>query len=70
MRRIIVDTDTGKKYIQIGNKAVEISGFDAAGKPTIKGVWSEEKPNDEGGMDCTVHVPCMQIATGKPRLRV
>jgi len=55
-------TIKGKKYLRVGDKAVLIDHFDEDGKPVISGVWSEEKPNATGGMDCTVHVPCFQIA--------
>ena len=55
----------GKKYLRIGDKAIPIDDFDAEGKPVIKGVYSEEIPNDNGGIDCTVHVPCLQIAAKK-----
>ena len=51
----------GKDYLKIKDKLVEIDHFDENGKPVI-GVWSEEKPNATGGMDCTVHVNCLQIA--------
>lgn len=54
-------TIKGKKYLRIGNKAVPIDHFDANGKPVI-GCWSEGMPNAAGGRDCTVHVPCFQIA--------
>lgn len=50
-----------KNYVRIGDRLVEIDHFDANGKPVI-GCWSEETPNENGGMDCTVHVPCLQIA--------
>ena len=55
-------TIEGKKYLRVGDKAVLIDHFDEGGKPVITGVWSEETKNDAGGQDCTVHVPCLQIA--------
>jgi len=55
-------THEGKKYLKVGDKAVLIDHFDEEGKPVITGVWSEETPNAAGGQDCTVHVPCFQIA--------
>ena len=55
----------GKKYLRIGDKAIPIDGFDADGKPVIQAMYSEEIPNDNGGIDCTVHVPCLQIAIKK-----
>lgn len=51
----------GKKYVKIGDKLVKVDHFDANGDPVI-GCWSEETPNANGGMDCTVHVSCLQIA--------
>jgi len=51
----------GKNYVKVGNKLVEVNHFDAAGRPVIS-VWSEEKKNSAGGMDCTVHIPCLRIA--------
>ena len=59
-------TIEGKKYLRVGDKAVLIDHFDENGEPVITGVWSEETPNAKGGMDCTVHMPCLQIAT-KPQ---
>lgn len=50
-----------KKYVRIGDKLVEVDHIDTAGKPVLK-CWSEETPNANGGMDCTVHVECLQIA--------
>ena len=51
----------GKDYVRIGDKLAEIDHFDVDGKPVLK-TWSEETPNAAGGMDCTVHVECLQIA--------
>ncbi len=51
----------GKPYLVIGDKAVLIDHFDEQGKPVINEVWSEETRNAQGGMDCTVHVPCLSI---------
>jgi hypothetical protein len=61
-------TIDGKKYLRIGDKAVLIDHFDGAGKPVVSGVWSEETPNAAGGQDCTVHVPCFQIAAATPKI--
>jgi len=58
-------TIDGKNYVRIGDKLVEVDHLDASGKPVLK-CWSEETPNANGGMDCTVHVPCLQIATEQP----
>jgi len=54
-----------KDYVKIGDKLVEVDHLDAKGKPVLK-TWSEETPNANGGMDCTVHVECLQIAV-KPQ---
>ncbi len=51
----------GKNYVRMGDKLVEVVGFDQQGKPVLK-TWSEETPNANGGTDCTVHVECLQIA--------
>lgn len=51
----------GKDYVRMGNKLAEVDHFDANGKPVLK-CWSEETSNAAGGMDCTVHVECLQIA--------
>lgn len=61
MKIIKVD---GKSYVRMGDKLVPV---DENGKPL--GVWSEETPNDSGGQDCTVHVPCLQIVCSKPKLK-
>ncbi len=54
----------GKKYVRIGDKAILIDHFDKEGKPVLtRECWSEETPNAAGGMDCTVHVPCLQIVS-------
>jgi len=55
-------THEGRQYLRIGDKAILIDHFDENGKPVIGQVWSEETKNDAGGQDCTVHVPCFQIA--------
>lgn len=57
-------TIEGKNYVKIGDKLAEVDHLDENGKPVLK-VWSEEKPNAEGGMDVTVHVECLQIAGRK-----
>lgn len=55
----------GKNYMRVRDKLVEIDHLDGNGKPVFK-CWSEETPNAAGGMDCTVHVECLQIAV-KPQ---
>ena len=50
----------GKQYLKVGDKALEISSFDKAGKPIIK-VESVETPNENGGTDVTISVPCLKI---------
>lgn len=57
-----------KKYLKVGYKAILIDHFDDNGKPVIKATYSQEKINPDGSKDCTVHVPCFQIAgqTQKP----
>lgn len=52
----------GKRYVKMVDKLVEVDRLDADGKPVLK-CWSEEIPNATGGMDCTVHVECLQIVT-------
>ena len=47
----------GKNYVQIGDKLVPCDEYGV-----ITGIWSEETQNAAGGQDCTVHVPCLQIA--------
>jgi hypothetical protein len=56
----------GKQFLRLGNKAIPISGFDTKGNAIVAGVWSEEKINENGGQDCTVHVPCLKIES-KPK---
>lgn len=51
----------GKDYVKIGDKLAEVDHLDANGKPVLK-TWSEETPNANGGLDCIVHVECLQIA--------
>lgn len=48
----------GKNYVRVGDKLIEV---DKNGEP-VQLCWSEETPNENGGMDCTIHVPCLQIA--------
>jgi len=51
-------------YVKVGNKLVPIDHFDGSGKPVlISECWLEETVNLMGGQDCTIHVPCLQIAT-------
>ena len=49
----------GKKYLKIGDKAIPL-GKD--GKPIIK-CTSTTKCHPDGRVDCTVQVPCLQIAS-------
>lgn len=58
--KIVKGTD-GKDYAQIKDKLVEVE-FNADGQPVIKGMWAEEKTYPGGRKDCTMHVPCFQIA--------
>jgi len=51
----------GKNYVKVGDKLVEVDHLDKDGNPVFK-TWSESKKNATGGMDCTVHVECLQIA--------
>ena len=51
----------GQAYVVVGDKAVPC---DENG--VVKGVWSEKTPNANGGQDCTVHIPCLQIAAERP----
>ena len=51
--------------VQIGDKIIECEMKN--GIPNVQGVWSEQIPNKNGGMDCVVHVPC-QILKGKNEL--
>jgi len=46
-----------KNYVRAGDKLIEI---DENGHP-VHECWSEETPNANGGVDVTVHVPCLQI---------
>lgn len=50
-----------KKYVRIGDKLVEIERFDENGKPVIK-TYSTEVRHEDGRVDITIHVPCLQIA--------
>jgi hypothetical protein len=59
----------GKHYLifqQAGvTRAVPVvQADDGSWKPDIEsigGVWSEQKPNAQGGTDCIVHVPCLEV---------
>jgi len=62
----------GKQYWKVGDdiyvkskdKLLLIDHFDGNGKPVLTSeCWSEETVNLTGGQDCTIHVPCLQIAT-------
>ena len=48
-------------YLKMGGVLAKVDHFDKDNKPVIK-TWSEEKPNANGGQDCTIHVECLQIA--------
>lgn len=49
----------GKKYVRIGDKLVEVDHLDADGKPVIT-CTSKTVRHDDGRIDCTVIVPCLQ----------
>lgn len=57
-------TIKGKNFVRMRDKMLEVDHLDANGNPVLK-TWSEEKPNANGGMDCIVHVECLQIAAKK-----
>ncbi len=65
MARIIIKD--GQKYMLIGDKAIPFDSFDENGKPIIK-VESKETPNDRGGKDVEVRIPCLKI-TGENKLK-
>lgn len=50
-----------KNYLRIGDKLVEIDRFDENGKPVITAT-SKEVRHDDGRVDVTIIVPCLQIA--------
>lgn len=50
----------GKLYLVLGKRAIPVDGLDASGKPIVK-VDVETTPNENGGQDVTVHVPCLDI---------
>lgn len=51
-----------REYVRIGDKLVEVDRLDANGKPVIKAT-SEEIRHEDGRIDVTIHVPCLQIAS-------
>ena len=53
-----------KKYIKLGDKLVEISGFNEAGIPVIK-ARGEEIVRENGRQDVCIHVPCLKITGEK-----
>jgi len=53
-----------KEYVRVKDKLVEVDRFDKNGKPVIK-VTSKEVRHDDGRVDVTVIVPCLQIAAEK-----
>ena len=55
----IIEKD-GKKYVQLGDMALEINAFDVNGLPIIK-VETEEKEYPDGRKDVTVKVPYLRI---------
>lgn len=57
----------GKQYMKLGNRLIEVSSFSAEGKPVIK-CSSEQTPNANGGMDCTITVPCLRLANKQNKL--
>jgi len=50
----------GKHYLIVGRRAIPVEQQDGEWKPV--GAWTENKPNAQGGTDCIVHVPCLEIA--------
>jgi len=58
MRKELVEKD-GQLYLILGDKAIPVEIVD--GTPQVSGVWSEQRPNAQGGTDCIVHVPCLDI---------
>ena len=50
-----------KKYLRVKDKLVEIDRFDESGKPIIS-ARSQEVRHDDGRVDMTIIVPCLQIA--------
>lgn len=48
----------GQRYVQIGDRAVPI---DEHGRVNVQ---AEERPNENGGQDVVIHVPCLTISTG------
>jgi hypothetical protein len=55
-------TIDGKKYLKVGDKAVLIDHFDENGKPVVRAAYSQELKGPDSRKDCTVHIPCLQIA--------
>lgn len=56
-------TIDGKPAIRIGDKVVPVSGF-KNGVPVIKAA-AIEKPNENGGQDIVVKVPCLQVSSAQ-----
>lgn len=57
----IIEKD-GKKYVKLGDKALEIASFDVNGKPIIK-VESEEISYPDGRQDVIIKVPYLGITS-------
>ena len=60
-------TIDNKNYVKIGDKMALVDHLDANGNPVIS-TWSEEKVNENGGTDCTIHVNVLQIAGEQKKL--
>jgi len=54
----------GRHYLVVGRRAIAVEQVDGEWKPV--GAWTESRPNAQGGTDCIVHVPCLEIAGNLP----
>lgn len=55
----------GRQYVRVRDKLVEVDHIDAKGKPVVV-CTSKTVRHDDGRIDCTVIVPCLQVAA-KPK---
>ena len=54
----------GRNYVRVGDMLIPCNK-----DGVVENVTSEQTPNANGGMDCTVHVHCLKIASSQPKLK-
>jgi len=53
----------GRNYVRVGDMLIPCNK-----DGVVENVTSEQTPNASGGMDCTIHVHCLKIASKQNKL--